>query len=228
MSDRRFSLAVSVLGLVFVTGVHVDGWAHNHGRVDDTFFTPWHGLLYATYLVVAAVMLARVFRARAAGSPWREAVPDGYALSLVGVALFSLAGIGDMIWHTLFGVEEDLAALLSPTHLALASSGILMGTGPFLAGMRGHGRGWLATAPVVFTSLALMSFVAFMTQFINPYSALWPTARWVFGDPTSDELGAALGAAGFLWYSVVLSGFVLVLASRDRLPPGAAGLLVAG
>jgi len=78
----------------------------------------------------------------------------------------------------------------------------------------------------VFTSLALMSFVAFMTQFINPYSALWPTARWVFGDPTSDELGAALGAAGFLWYSVVLSGFVLVLASRDRLPPGAAGLLV--
>ena len=228
MSDRRFSLVVSILGLVFVGGVYVDGWAHNHDRVDDSFFTPWHGLLYATYLVVAAVMLARVLKTHRTGTTWRAAVPDGYALSLVGVALFLAAGIGDMVWHTLFGVEEDLAALLSPTHLMLASSGVLMGTGPYLAGMRAPGRGWRGAAPVVLTSLALMSFVAFMTQYINPYSELWPTRRWLLYNPSADELGEVLGAAGFVWYSVVLAGFVLVLASRDRLPVGAAGLLVAG
>ncbi len=228
MSDRRFSLVVSLLGLLFVGGVYVDGWAHNHDRVDDSFFTPWHGLLYSTYLVVAVVMLAPVLKRRAAGSAWRDAVPDGYLLSLVGVAFFLFAGIGDMVWHTLFGVEEDLAALLSPTHLLLASSGILMGTGPYLAGMRAPGRGWNGAAPAVLTSLALMSFVVFMTQFMNPYSELWPTQRWLLYNPSADEIGQALPAAGFVWYSVVLSGFVLVLASRDRLPIGAAGLLVAG
>ena len=107
MSDRRFSLVVSILELVFVGGVYVDGWARNHDRVDDSFFTPWHGLLYATYLVVAAVMLARVLKTHRTGTTWRAAVPDGYALSLVGVELFLAAGIGDMVWHTLFSVEED-------------------------------------------------------------------------------------------------------------------------
>ena len=59
-----------------------------------SFFTPWHGLLYATYLVVAAVMLARVLKTHGTGTTWRDAVPDGYVLSLVGVALFLIAGIG--------------------------------------------------------------------------------------------------------------------------------------
>ena len=76
--------------------------------------------------------------------------------------------------------------------------------------------------------MALMSFVVFMTQFMNPYSELWPTRRWVLSNSSADELGQVLGVAGFVWYSVVLAGFVVVLASRQRLPAGAAGVLVAG
>ncbi len=30
-----------------VGGVYLDGWAHHHGKVDDTFLTAWHAVLYS-------------------------------------------------------------------------------------------------------------------------------------------------------------------------------------
>jgi hypothetical protein len=142
--------------------------------------------------------------------------------------VFFAAGIGDLLWHVAFGVEEDLEALLSPTHLALATGGMLMGVGPYLAGIRSRSAAWKEAAPAVVTSLALLSFVAFMTQFANPYVELWPTEAWRFADPVTNGIGAALGVAGFLWHAAVLSGFVLALAGRNCLPSGAAALLIAG
>jgi hypothetical protein len=28
-----------------VGGIFLDGWAHAHGRVDESLFTPWHAVL---------------------------------------------------------------------------------------------------------------------------------------------------------------------------------------
>lgn len=47
----------------------------------------------------------------------RAAIPAGYSLGLLGVIIFALGGLGDMWWHTVFGIERDVATLLSPTHL---------------------------------------------------------------------------------------------------------------
>jgi len=58
-------------------------------------------------------------RNHASGRPWSRALPAGYGLSLLGVLIFAAGGIGDMIWHVLFGIEADVEALLSPTHLLL-------------------------------------------------------------------------------------------------------------
>jgi len=224
----RFSLRVALLGVLFAIGIHVDGWAHNHDRVDESFFTPWHAILYGTYFLVAFTVIRRVVEARADGASWREAIPSGYGATLAGIAVFSAGGVADMLWHMAFGVEESLEALLSPTHLILATGGVLMATGPFVAGTREGSQGWKRAAPTVFTSVAVLSFVGFMTQYLHPMSNLWPVTGWHESVPGAGELAAALGAAGFIWYAAVLAAVALLLRRLDALPPGAAGVLIVG
>jgi len=36
----RFDWAMGLLSALLVAGIYQDGWAHNHGKVDETFFTP--------------------------------------------------------------------------------------------------------------------------------------------------------------------------------------------
>lgn len=60
------------------------------------------------------------------GHSLRRALPYGYGLALAGVLLFAAGGVLDLLWHTLFGIEADLDALLSPTHLKLALAAMLI------------------------------------------------------------------------------------------------------
>ncbi len=71
---------VVVLSAMFVGGLFIDGWAHTHGRVDQSFFTPWHAVFYAGYAAVASALVATLLRNRARGYPWRRALPGGYGL----------------------------------------------------------------------------------------------------------------------------------------------------
>jgi hypothetical protein len=50
--------------------------------------------------------------------------PGRLRAGLAGLALFAAAGLGDMAWHLAFGIEQDLAALLSPSHLGLFAGGL--------------------------------------------------------------------------------------------------------
>ena len=47
LAGARFDLLATLLAVWVIVGVFVDVNAHNHGQVDDTFFTPWHFLLYS-------------------------------------------------------------------------------------------------------------------------------------------------------------------------------------
>jgi len=172
----------------FIGGVYLDGWAHNHGKVDDSFFTPWHGVLYSGYGATAGVLLAALFRNRAAGLSWRRALPDGYAVSLFGALVFAVGGVGDLLWHTVFGIETGTEALLSPTHLSLALGGSLMAAGPLRAAWRRIDTppaGWLGWLPVLLSATVLMSFITFMSQFAHPF--IWPQA----GTADAPPVGAA-------------------------------------
>jgi hypothetical protein len=44
---RHLDWLVALLGCWTVGGIFLDGWAHNHGKVDSSFFTLWHALLYS-------------------------------------------------------------------------------------------------------------------------------------------------------------------------------------
>ena len=63
-----------------ITGMVLDAWAHTHQRL-ESFFTPWHGVLYSGFVVVMAWMAWIALRARLFRRVG-EAVPVGYGLGL--------------------------------------------------------------------------------------------------------------------------------------------------
>jgi len=132
----RFDLSAALLALWFVVGLFVDGWAHNHGKVDNTFFTPYHALLYSGILATGLFLGITQYRNIGKGHAFSRALPYGYNLSLVGVALFFVGGGFDLVWHTLFGFEANLSTLLSPSHLVLATAGFLILSGPLRSACR--------------------------------------------------------------------------------------------
>ena len=118
--DRAFAVVAGWL----MTGVFLDAWAHISG-LPDSFWTPWHAILYSGLLACGAFLfLARVVEARLE----RRLLADGYGLSIIGFGLGALGGVADAVWHTLFGVEFDIDAAVSPSHLLLASAILLVVT----------------------------------------------------------------------------------------------------
>jgi hypothetical protein len=93
--STRFDWIVTILCTLLIGGVFLDGWAHNHGKVDNTFFTPWHAVLYSGYALGAAFLFFSLARNHAKGYPWREALPAGYGLSLLGAIIFGIGGVLD-------------------------------------------------------------------------------------------------------------------------------------
>jgi len=219
-----FDRLMAVLCCGFVGGIYLDGWAHDHGLVDQTFFTPWHALLYAAYLTCALALLGAVIINRRRSQSWRTAIPQGYELALLGVPLFLAAGEGDLVWHTLFGFEVGIEPLLSPSHLLLAFSGILIQSSPLRAAWRRADpvaiHGWGTLLPALLSLLAVFSIFTFFTEFAHPlvHPRLVQAAR-------SDE-EQSWGVANVLVQATILMGFVLLALRRWRLPLGTFTLIL--
>ncbi len=60
--------AVALAGLALIGGLYLDGWAHIHRPGLETFFTPWHGVLYSGFLLLAAALVMPVLRGRSSYS----------------------------------------------------------------------------------------------------------------------------------------------------------------
>jgi hypothetical protein len=59
----RFDLPAALLALWMMLGMFLDGFAHhNLPESRETFFTPWHGLLYSGFLALAGFILFHQFR----------------------------------------------------------------------------------------------------------------------------------------------------------------------
>jgi hypothetical protein len=236
-----FDWTMVLLGLWFEGGLFLDGWAHTHRPELESFFTPWHAVLYSGFLASSAVLVGTAFRHRRGGVA-RPGVPAGYELSLLGVALFAAGGAADMAWHLLFGIEADVEALLSPTHLLLALGAGLILTGPLRAAWRRPApatASWGARLPMVLSLALLLSLLTFFTQYLHPLARPWaalgnrPTVgafavaaadpRFLGGGVGGVFVAQALGLAGLLVPSLLLAGLALVTVRRwgAALPFGA-------
>lgn len=227
-----FDWAISLLGLWMLAGLFLDGWAHNALRDQiETFFTPWHAVLYSGMLAIGGTITAAYVRNLLRGYHWLRALPRAYLLSLVGFGLFLASGFFDFVWHDAFGFEIDIEALLSPSHLLLATGAVLMNAGPVRSTWArtpsGEQRGWQALGPAVITMLGLASTFTFFTQ----YSNVFAHAHYLMGSrpfaPNPWVWDTAM-ISYFVYPAAILMFFILLGARLWRLPMGSMTLLMGG
>ncbi|MCB8953406.1 MAG: hypothetical protein H6650_15470 [Ardenticatenales bacterium] len=217
VDDVRFdAIFVALCGWILL-GAFTDGWAHSHGRTDETFFTIWHAFLYSGF--VAAVVFAGITwtNNRRRGYQGWGLLPPGYELTLAGLGLFALGGLGDMVWHTLFGVEANLEAMYSPTHLLLMIGLLLIVTGPVRAAWR---RAQVVPDPPLPLLLALaytLALLTFLTFFTNVFTMAYPQM--------AAGAGEELGIGAILLQASLLTGFILFVLRRWQLPMGSFTLI---
>lgn len=222
ISDATFETAFVGILVWFITGVLLDVRSHTHGA-DETFFTLEHAVFYSAFLAMATLLGIVIYQNRESGATWREAIPPGFGWSIVGIVIFAVGGVGDMLWHEIFGVEADIEALLSPTHLLLTIGAALFVSGPIRASWRSdyESRSTPARyAPIVSASITLSIFT-FITLYIHPVTE--PVAS--VAHPAASTATAS-GLAGILVHTAVLMGFVLVLILHFEIPRGSLTILL--
>lgn len=224
--SRREEMVTLLLGVWVMVGLFVDGWAHRNLAELETFFTPWHGLFYSGFTAYAAWIGWQVLRRQEAGRRGREAVPAGYGPALAGIALFALGGVADGVWHTVFGIEEDLEALFSPTHLVLFVGLVLILSAPLAAAWSSDGDrapSLSALLPALLSTALVTTLVAFMMMFLSAYDGVGTSAGLSL---PFDEVGQIMVVAEVLATTLIVVAPLLVLATRWRLPFGSATLLL--
>lgn len=232
----RQELVTVLLATWLIVGLFIDGWAHDNVPELETFFTPWHAVFYAGFAATAGWMAWLVGRNLRLGRRGLAAVPVGYGLGLAGVGIFAAGGVGDAIWHSIFGIEADLAALLSPTHLLLFTGILLILTSPLRAAWTadqpttpGFGAFLPVTLALTLTTALVGFFVQYLSPFLQPtaipharFAAFW--AEHGFGDPAvqpglAQELQIR-GVATLLLTSLLLVAPVLLVLRRWQPPFG--------
>lgn len=210
-------------------GLFLDG--HFHQNLDgetESFLTPWHGAFYAGFLA-SALWLARMSRRRGgvgAGGLLAH-LPPGYDGARAGIALFALGGVGDAAWHTAFGVERGVDALLSPTHLVLFAGLVLILTAPVRAARVAPDAApspWLRVG-------SLTSATALVGFFLNYAWGLGVSAfARVPYDPVTElgETEVIAGVASTLVTTFVLFSAARLLLQRGEAPAGGFTVLFGG
>jgi hypothetical protein len=220
IGGRTFNQIFMTACIWLLVGGYLDAWAHNNIPRLETFFTPWHGVLYSGFLAVALTLSGAILINHSRGYSWREAVPPGYELSLVAAAGFAAFGVGDMCWHIFFGIERNIDAALSPTHLGLATCMGLLLAGPYRSLYRKSpqldaAKNWRAQFVLPFAALLVLLPFTLITQMANPFNTFWPT----FATTANDNM-QILAIISVVFQTTILMGLLLISMRRWHLPMG--------
>ena len=183
----------------------------------DTFFNPLARTFYSGFAAAALWMVYLVRK--------HAGVPVGYRAGIIGVGIFALGGIGDLIWHSVFGIEVSLDALLSPTHLALLTGILLILTSPLRSSWHRptpRATPWGQVLPALLSTTLMIAVLQFFFLYASGWTSELPGVPY---QPNDDELLAAYGVLEILVSSAITFGGVLVLLKRYRPPAGSLTLL---
>lgn len=226
--STRFEWAVTLTSLWILFGLYLDGWAHiNIPETIDSFFTPWHGILYSGLGASIAVLGITYATSLKKGYHWLRSLPPDYMTSLLGAMIFVVAGNLDFLWHSIFGFEDGVEALVSPSHLSLAVGGVLMISGPLrMAWGNSDTQNTKMPWRALLSMFAVLGVFTFFTEFSNAFAH----PHLLTGGIPADET--------YLWDTTLLSyvlipsvlfmGFILTAILRWKLPVGSLTLLIAG
>lgn len=218
-ASRRENLVTVSLAAWLIVGLFVDGWAHNNQPELESFFTPWHAIFYSGFAATAFWMVNMVRQRINADRSARQSVPGGYGLSMLGLGLFGIGGVGDGFWHTIFGVETSFDALLSPTHILLFVGAVLILTGPYRSvSMQYPGRivpeGQFRPAGISFGLTTLL--IAFFFMYAYAPAHLFPTLTFI--PNIAGGFDAEFGLLQMILTTVLVGATTLFLTTRFRTP----------
>jgi hypothetical protein len=221
--------AIGVCGVWISGGFFLDAWAHGHVPVEN-FFTPYHAVFYSGMLALALVILGFALQNRRLGYSWSNSVPRPYRLALLGIPIFALGGIGDMIWHHVLGIEEGVDALLSPTHQILGLGIFFLSSGPIRSVLadRAHSTTLGRQLPLALGLATWLILAHFGTAYafdpaagrtnapppVVPFNSHYLTALAI------GYYKVATGVLIVIFQSTLIAGFALWLVSRMHPCPG--------
>jgi hypothetical protein len=216
--------ATGICGVWIAGGFFLDAWAHGHVPV-ESFFTPYHAVFYSGMLMTIAVFAAFATRNHRLGYDWINSVPRPYRLALLGIPIFLVGGLGDLIWHRALGIEEGVDALLSPTHQILGLGIFFLSSGPIRSVLADRAATTLTRQLPLVLGLATWLILA---HFGTAY-AFDPAAGRANAPPpivpfTPDYLTAlgigyykvANGALIVIFQSTLIAGFLLWFVARVK------------
>ena len=241
----REDMITALCATSLMIGLFIDGWNHinlQNGAL-GSFFTPWHGMLYAGFTATATWVMTRnphIYHSRKHQAKpelhFVLGVPLRYPFALVGIAVATVGLVGDAIWHTALGEEQGVARVISPFHLLLFSGACLLIAAPFRSG-------WYASTiyPAIGTfrqifppllSLTLVAaLAAFMFQWLSAFLD-WTPSLQIDRVPTAlgeqERVQGTVefaGVARILVTNVILIMPVFLALRRWRLPMGSVTFL---
>jgi hypothetical protein len=149
-------------------------------------------------------------------------VPVGYGLGIVGVVGFGVGGGLDWLWHTQLGVEVGIEPFLSPTHVLLFVSSVLMVTCPLRAAWSDpaspRAPGFREFFPTLLSATLLMDTIAFAVLYLLAFVPQF------LSEPDKDTQ-VLLGIASVMITNVILMGTLLLVLRRWRPPFGSVTFL---
>jgi len=241
----REDLVTGLLATTLVAGLFLDGWNHinlQNGAL-GSFFTVWHGLLYAGFSATFAWVVTRnphLFVPGARPAPYMHrvlGVPMRYPLAMLGFVIAMTGMFGDLLWHTEFGEENGVARVIGPFHLLLFAGAAALVS----AGLR---SGWYAPAwyprvsgfirlfPVLLSLTLVTCIAAFMFQWLSAildWTPALPLGRMpssLSADIRVRTTAEAVAAARVLATNAIVLAPLFLALRRWQLPFGSATFLI--
>jgi hypothetical protein len=228
--SRREELLGMLFGFWTIIGLFLDGWAHSHQK-PESFFSPWHGVLYSGFTAAALWAGWVTWKRRRPEQSLIDTAPPGHLTSLAGFVIFGVGAVGDLIWHEIFGIEANVEALLSPTHLVLLLGGAIALSAPLRTMLRSSATvvSWRQFLPALLSLTLLTAVGAFFLGYLSPFSTTavgFPNATTHTHDLSqitpviAKELRENWALGAIFVTTIVFVVPALFVARRWRTPPG--------
>jgi hypothetical protein len=223
---ERWVLLVASAWLVI--GLQLDAYAHATTPELETFWTPWHGVLYSG-IAASGFTLLWIMKPRLPRIPtYRSllALPNALRIPMGGMAALLVGGGVDTLWHNIFGIEKNLEIFVSPSHELIILGMVLVAMGPALMTATVPGRvltiggAFLVGISALFSVLPLHIYSLHATALGFMHLGSGEAVPDVYSND-------AQLVHGYLFSTVLLLTPILMIGRRWRLPFGLPSLLVA-
>lgn len=231
-SGARFTAVERWVMLVasawLVTGLQLDAYAHATTPELETFWTPWHAVLYSG-IAASGLTLVWLLRSRLPAIPTYAtvlALPNALRVPLLGMAFLLVGGGVDTLWHNVFGIEKGLEIFVSPSHEFIILGMVLVAVGPALmtAGEAGPRLGLPDAALVTISALLTVLPLHIYSLHANVLGTLY----FGHGDnPVRIFSTDAQIMHAYLFTTVLLLLPIVLIGRRWPVPPAVPTLLVA-